>query len=151
MLPIHKQKLIERLVRLRACDGDSGETDEVPRKDRVAAEAGRGPVGRDIGPERAQVRGVLKTVEFESLKMLCEVIESRGDTLGSCVIVPKNEYVLRSKSATGVVSLFCRYYRWPEVDCPVQLRRLFVCRGASDDCHECINPYHWSRIYSQGE
>lgn len=151
MLPIHKQKRIERLVRLRACDGDSGETDVVPQKDRAGAEAGERTLCRgDFERDRAEVRLVLNKLELESLSMLCEVIQSRGDTLGSCV-VPKNEYVLRSKSATDRGVLFCRYFRWPEVDSSVQLRRLFVCQGPSDDCHDCINPYHWSRIYPQGE
>ncbi|XP_043211557.1 mothers against decapentaplegic homolog 6-like [Amphibalanus amphitrite] len=149
MLPIHKQKRIERLLRWRVCDADGDATDTV-RPDRGAgAEADRSPASANgEAAERTLVRSVLNTLELDALKMLCEVIESRGDALGSCVTVPKNEYVLRSKSATPVV-LFCRYFRWPEVDCQSRLRRLFVCHGASGDCHDCINPYHWSRVYSQ--
>lgn len=147
MVPIRKIKRIERLLSLRASDGDCGETAEGQRKDRGPVEPARTLGRREVEPERTLVRGVLDTLELDSLKMLCEVMESRGDSLGSCVTVPKNEYVLRSKSATGVL-LFCRYFRWPEVDCQIRLRRLFVCQAGTDDCHDCINPYHWSRIYT---
>ncbi|XP_037091724.1 mothers against decapentaplegic homolog 6-like isoform X3 [Pollicipes pollicipes] len=138
MQPIHRQRRIQRLIRLGVSDGVEAE----------CAPEDSGVCATDSESERELVRSLLSTLHIDSLKMLCEAVESGGDSLGACVVVPKREYVLRSKCATAVV-LFCRYFRWPDVDCELRLRRLLVCQCVQDDCQTCINPYHWSRVYTQ--
>lgn len=139
MLPLHKQKRIQRITRL-SVDNCENET----------AEGGHHGERRR---ERA-IRSLLASLDHDSLKVLHEVVESRGAAQGSCVLLPKrSECALRSQCAhaAGVVAMVCRYFRWTDLDAETRLKRLAVCSVGEDDCSVCVNPYHWSRLHRQGE
>lgn len=140
MLPLHKQKRIQRLLRLPACDGGS---------DTQGQTAGS-PQATATDQDRRLVRGLLDTLDHDSLKMLCEVIESRGGVTGACVRVP-NQVAAPGPSCCAAVVVFCRYFRWPEVEDALRLRRLYHCNCVEDEWHQCINPYHWSLVYTPGK
>jgi len=140
MLPLHKQKLIQRLARL-AVDGGH-ETDRTPAG--VAAESGQ--------QRERTVRALLAALELDqdSLKELLTVIESGGGSQGGCVLAARRacQCHLRGKCASAMcaAAAMCRHYRWPDLDSECQLRRLVVCRTECQD-EICVNPYHWSRVY----
>ncbi|XP_037068005.1 mothers against decapentaplegic homolog 6-like [Pollicipes pollicipes] len=132
MLPSHKQKRIQRLVRLGVDDGHEADcaTENVSERRR----------------ERS-VRGVLAALDQDSLKVLHDVVQSRGACQGACVVLSQSECSLRWRCAAGVVALMCRHFRWPELDGDGRLKRLAVCKAGQDERGVCVNPYHWSRLH----
>ncbi|XP_063781636.1 mothers against decapentaplegic homolog 6 isoform X2 [Pseudophryne corroboree] len=89
---------------------------------------------------RSAASGVLKRLKEQALCALLEAVESRGAAPGGCVLV--------ARTGSPPHLLFCRLFRWPELQHPGQLKALSGCQGAGgpDSNNVCCNPYHYSRL-----
>ncbi|XP_066246085.1 mothers against decapentaplegic homolog 6 [Euwallacea similis] len=95
-----------------------------------------------LGPwdtREKDVRNLLKQLQETQLTMLLTALDTRGLELGHCVLVPRT-------SSFEPHLLLCQFWRWPEVRCASDLRRLPQCGAAEDLVYSCCNPFHWSRI-----
>ncbi|KAG5887600.1 hypothetical protein JTB14_025759 [Gonioctena quinquepunctata] len=89
--------------------------------------------------EASSIDSLLKKLQENQLEMLLRAVDSRGQDLGNCVLLPQ-------KVGEEPHVLFCQTWRWPDLRQGSELRRLPMCRTASDSVYICCNPYHWSRL-----
>lgn len=89
---------------------------------------------------------ILKELQDNQLGMLWTAVDSRGQDLSNC-----NCVLLRRDLQPLPHVLCCQAWRWPDIRYTNELRRLPICRSASDPVYICCNPYHWSRVYQPGE
>ncbi|CAH0553311.1 unnamed protein product [Brassicogethes aeneus] len=82
---------------------------------------------------------LLKTLEENQLDMLLKAIESRGQNMSNCVLIPRT-------TADRPHVVCCQEWRWPDLSQYAELRSLPTCNSASDPVYICCNPYHWSRL-----
>lgn len=137
MLPIYKQKRVQRLLRLGAAGRTPPEADEVKSCRQATA-------------LQRSVRAVIERLDGDSVKSLCETVESGGEIFGGCVRLPLPVPEAASvETASGHHQLhqLCRFFRWPQLHVNERLVTLPVCK-MTDGC--CLNPYHWSRLYNPG-
>ncbi|XP_050297225.1 mothers against decapentaplegic homolog 6 isoform X2 [Anthonomus grandis grandis] len=97
----------------------------------------RGGTNRDNN--RQSLREFLRTLQDNQLEMLLTAVENRGTELGHCVLVKREHW-------HEPHVLCCQSWRWPEVRCADELRRLPQCGAACDLVYACCNPFHWSRL-----
>lgn len=126
MFRSRKRNLIKRLIKARK---------------RRCNETGC-PVEADNTAE--YISNLLKNLEENQLELLLKAIDSRGQDLSNCVLLP-----LKYGEEPHV--LFCQIWRWLDLKQGNELRRLPMCRSACDPVYICCNPYHWSRLYQPGE
>lgn len=72
---------------------------------------------------------------------------SGGGAGTNCVLVPRDAI---DGWPEGPHVLACRIWRWSDVRCADQLRRVPDCPSAWDPVYECCNPCHWSRQMLEG-
>ncbi|CAG9835887.1 unnamed protein product [Diabrotica balteata] len=107
----------------------------------VKARKRRGNEARRTVEEEAEIGVVnlLKRLQENQLEMLLRAIETRGQDLSHCVLLPRTQ-------GEEPHVLFCQTWRWPDLRKGSELRRLPMCRSACDLVYDCCNPYHWSRL-----
>lgn len=82
---------------------------------------------------------LLKRLKENELEMLVTAVESGGDEVSTCVLLPRDfvdEPHLRC----------CQTWRWPDLRQPCELKQLPLCDSAKDPYYVCCNPYHYSRL-----
>lgn len=87
---------------------------------------------------------LLKRLKENELEMLVTAVESGGDEVSTCVLLPRDlvdEPHLRC----------CQTWRWPDLRQPCELKQLPLCDSAKDPYYVCCNPYHYSRLCKPGE
>ncbi|XP_018574141.1 mothers against decapentaplegic homolog 6 [Anoplophora glabripennis] len=94
---------------------------------------------RTAEEETDSISTLLKKLQENQLEMLLRAIDTTGKDLTNCVLLPQ---------AFGEEPhvLCCQTWRWPDLRQGSELRRLPMCRSASDPVYICCNPYHWSRL-----
>ncbi|CAG9856703.1 unnamed protein product [Phyllotreta striolata] len=116
---------------------------------------GGNETGRPADDDRDQtgVFELLKQLQENQLEMLLRAVDTRGQDAGNCVLVARTavapsrrvDYDDDRQPQQPHVS-FCRAWRWPDLRKGGELKRLPMCRSASDSVYDCCNPYHWSRL-----
>lgn len=102
--------------------------------------------GEDKWSEKAVKSLVKKLKKTNGLEELEKAITSQ-DPNTKCITIPRNlEGRLHRKGLPHVI--YCRLWRWPELQSHHELRAIETCAYAfalkRDDV--CVNPYHYSRI-----
>lgn len=97
---------------------------------------------RTVEEELQGIVFLLKRLNQNQLEMLLTAVEGRGLKQSNCVLLPR-EYEPHV--------LCCQTWRWPDLRQTNELRRLPVCRSASDPVYICCNPFHWSRLCQPGK
>lgn len=113
-----------------------------------------GREGRDEAWCEVQIRNLLKRFKENQLELLAAAVESRGDNLSACVLLPRMDCIIGGgggggdQTVTGTQAhlLCCQMWRWPELRSVEELKRLPVCASATDPVYICCNPYHLSRL-----
>ncbi|KAK9394180.1 mothers against decapentaplegic 6 [Crotalus adamanteus] len=98
---------------------------------------------------KAVAYALLKRLKERSLDSLLEAVESRGGMPSGCVLVPRAEMEVRLGGLAAPPQLLLgKLFRWPDLQCPAELKPLCECRsfGLSDGPTVCCNPYHFSRL-----
>ncbi|GJQ81577.1 Dad [Trypoxylus dichotomus] len=83
-----------------------------------------------------ELEAFFKKLKDNQLEMLHRAIQTEGKDLASCVLLPKDN---------DPHVYCCQTWRWPNVQ-SFNIRRLPVCKSASDTIYICCNPYHWSKL-----
>ncbi|KAK9746849.1 MH1 domain [Popillia japonica] len=83
-----------------------------------------------------ELEAFFKKLKDNQLEMLHLAIQTEGKDLAGCVLLPKDN---------DPHVLCCQTWRWPNVQ-NFNIRRLPVCKSASDTIYICCNPYHWSKL-----
>uniref|UniRef100_A0A8C6XND2 Mothers against decapentaplegic homolog n=1 Tax=Naja naja TaxID=35670 RepID=A0A8C6XND2_NAJNA len=112
------------------------------------------PDGRSrLAPLEQELKSVtyslLKRLKERSLDSLLEAVESRGGLPSACVLVSRAELEVRlGGQAAPPQLLLGKLFRWPDLQCPAELKPLCECRsfGLPDGPTVCCNPYHFSRL-----
>lgn len=99
---------------------------------------------RTVEEETDTISTLLKKLQENQLEMLLRAIDTTGKDLSNCVLMPQN-------FGEEPHVLCCQTWRWPDLRQGSELRRLPMCRSASDPVYICCNPYHWSRLCQPGE
>ncbi|KAL3280305.1 hypothetical protein HHI36_017794 [Cryptolaemus montrouzieri] len=105
-------------------------------------EAHRRRAQQQSSDERVELGSLLKRLQENQLQMLLSAVGSRGQDSSNCVLLPRED---------EPHVLCCQAWRWPDLRQESELRRLPVCRTATDPVYICCNPYHWSRLCQPGE
>lgn len=103
---------------------------------------------------KAVAYALLKRLKERSLDSLLEAVESRGGMPSGCVLVPRAEMEVRlAGQAAPPQLLLGKLFRWPDLQCPAELKPLCECRsfGLPDGPTVCCNPYHFSRLCGPGK
>lgn len=93
------------------------------------------------GGDVKELEAFFKKLKDNQLEMLHLAVQTEGENLSGCVLLPKDK---------DPHVLCCQAWRWPTIQ-NVDIRRLPVCKSASDVIYICCNPYHWSRLYIPGK
>ncbi|KAG8145231.1 hypothetical protein E2320_013581 [Naja naja] len=117
------------------------------------------PDGRSrLAPLEQELKSVtyslLKRLKERSLDSLLEAVESRGGLPSACVLVSRAELEVRlGGQAAPPQLLLGKLFRWPDLQCPAELKPLCECRsfGLPDGPTVCCNPYHFSRLCGSGK
>ncbi|KAJ8281237.1 hypothetical protein GJAV_G00065170 [Gymnothorax javanicus] len=102
------------------------------------------PIEQEV---QASTYSVLKRLKEKPLDALWEAVESKGGMPSDCVMVSRTDLRLGCHSAPPQ-NLFCKLYRWPDLQHAAQLKPLINCQsyGVQDGPVVCCNPYHYSRL-----
>lgn len=93
------------------------------------------------GGDVKELEAFFKRLKDNQLEMLHRAVETEGKDPASCVLLSKDR---------DPHVLCCQTWRWPDIR-NVDIRRLPVCKSASDTIYICCNPYHWSKLYLSGK
>ena len=92
-------------------------------------------------------RYLAKHLAEKQLRILVQSLESKGGIDTDCILLPKDETLLKLTGLNQENTLFCKLLRWPELRSPASLKKLVYCNS-----HElCGNPYHYSKITVPGK
>lgn len=98
------------------------------------------------------VENLLKRLQASQLDALATSIESRGAEPAPCVLLRAAESLRLGRGDTALPPhlLFCRLWRWHDLQSTQEIRPLpVVCKNASEE-YLCCNPFHWTRLCKPG-
>lgn len=92
-------------------------------------------------------RDLVDKLKERQLETLCQAVESTTGKDGptDCVLVPRASI---TKVEPQVIA--CRIWKWPELTCAEDLKRIPSCPNEKDPVYACCNPTHWSRLCRPG-
>lgn len=96
---------------------------------------------------KSVTHSLFKKLKEEQLEILLQAMESRGGEITPCVPVSKSDIRLGKHTFAPHV-LCCKVFRWPDLKCDAEMKRLPSCSKLNEDKDSvvCCNPFHWSLV-----
>nr|CAD2181634.1 unnamed protein product [Meloidogyne enterolobii] len=107
----------------------------------------------DDGWSKKAIQSLMKKLQKqnkESISLLEKSLNLQGRELTECVTIPRSLdgrlQISHRKALPHVI--YCRVYRWPDLQSHHELKALQCCRYCFESAQKdiCINPYHYERI-----
>uniref|UniRef100_A0A915NU99 Mothers against decapentaplegic homolog n=1 Tax=Meloidogyne floridensis TaxID=298350 RepID=A0A915NU99_9BILA len=107
----------------------------------------------DDGWSKKAIQSLMKKLQKqnkESIGLLEKSLNLQGRELTECVTIPRSLdgrlQISHRKALPHVI--YCRVYRWPDLQSHHELKALQCCRYCFESAQKdiCINPYHYERI-----
>ena len=119
-----RNQLVKKLWKLQALDGEV-----------------------EGGEAKVAATNMLKRLKENQLEVLLRVIESKGQDIGDCCLLP-NEEVSLGGGRLPPHLLVCRLFRWMDLGEGAILVKLPLCTMTREESqiYTCCNPYHWARL-----
>ncbi|CAL1537108.1 unnamed protein product [Lymnaea stagnalis] len=96
---------------------------------------------------KSVTHSLFKKLKEEQLEILLQAMESHGGEITPCVPLSKSDIRLGKHTFAPYV-LCCKVFRWPDLKCDAEMKRLPSCSRLNEDKDSvvCCNPFHWSLV-----
>ncbi|XP_037923181.1 mothers against decapentaplegic homolog 6 [Hermetia illucens] len=106
---------------------------------------GGGSRGGAVDDEKKLFQAFLDKLSRPQQTKLLQAMENGGSIDGrttDCVLIQREAIM---KEEPNVIA--CRFWRWPDLQCATELKRIPECPNNADPVYICCNPYHWGRLF----
>ena len=95
---------------------------------------------------REQGRKLLERLTLKQLQTLTLALQGQKSAIAECLPIS-------SPSEDCSHFITCRLWRWPDlaVEGSPDLIRLPLCDSTNDSCDDCLNPFHYARLFPDGK
>lgn len=94
--------------------------------------------------KKSVTQSMLKRLKEKQLEMMIQSVESKGEEITGCVLLPKGDFRLGRRVVAPHI-LCLQMWRWPNISSESELKKMPFCETIDDPAYVCCNPFHWSR------